>query len=65
MSKPIRELNLELGRPDAAEALRRLFPHCRLCAVPNSPYTQQQQQCTYCRLWLRPAVLRRAAGRFS
>ena len=24
MSKPIRELNLELGRPDAAEALRRL-----------------------------------------
>ena len=23
MSKPIRELNLELGRPDAAEALRR------------------------------------------
>ena len=24
MSKPIRELNLELGRPDAAEDLRRL-----------------------------------------
>ena len=27
MSKPIRELNLELGRPDAAEALRRLAAH--------------------------------------
>lgn len=24
MDRPVRELNLELGRPDAAEALRRL-----------------------------------------
>ena len=24
MDRPVRELNLELGRPDAAEAIRRL-----------------------------------------
>ena len=33
MDRPVRELNLELGRPDAAEALRRLAAEVEAAAV--------------------------------
>ena len=47
MSKPIRELNLELGRPDAAEALRRLAAEveaARHLGIPgrNSLYSMRR-----------------------
>lgn len=37
MSKPIRELNLELGRPDAAEALRRLRREVEAAVIWEPP----------------------------
>ena len=37
MDRPVRELNLELGRPDAAEALRRLAAEVEAARKMGTP----------------------------
>ena len=67
MSKPIRELNLELGRPDAAEALRRLAAEVEAARhlgtpamklIPGDGSTGRGGRLrTACRTWLRQQEL--------
>ena len=67
MSKPIRELNLELGRPDAAEALRRLATEVEAARHLGTPAMKLihgygssgrgGRLRTACRTWLRQQEL--------
>lgn len=67
MSKPIRELNLELGRPDAAEALRRLAAEVEAARHLGTPAMKLihgygssgrgGRLRTACRTWLRQQEL--------
>ena len=59
MSKPIRELNLELGRPDAAEALRRLAAEVEAARHLGTPAMKliHGYGSSACRTWLRQQEL--------
>ena len=67
MSKPIRELNLELGRPTADEALRRLEAELEAARHMNTPLLKLihgygssgrgGRLRTACRTWLRQQEL--------
>lgn len=75
MSKPIRELNLELGRPDAAEALRRLAAEVEAARHLGTPAMKLihgygssgrgGRLRTACRTWLRQQELCFCPGRNS
>ena len=63
MDRPVRELNLELGRPDAAEALRRLAAEVEAARKMGTPAMKLihgygssgkgGRLRTACRTWLR------------
>lgn len=74
MDRPVRELNLELGRPDAAEAIRRLAAEVEAARKMGTPAMKLihgygssgkgGRLRTACRTWLRQAV-RSRPGRSS
>ena len=63
MDRPVRELNLELGRPDAAEAIRRLAAEVEAARKMGTPAMKLihgygssgkgGRLRTACRTWLR------------
>ena len=67
MDRPVRELNLELGRPDAAEALRRLAAEVEAARKMGTPAMKLVHGYgssgkggrlrTACRTWLRQQEL--------
>ena len=67
MDRPVRELNLELGRPDAAEALRRLAAEVEAARKMGTPAMKLihgygssgkgGRLRTACRTWLRQQEL--------
>ena len=75
MDRPVRELNLELGRPDAAEALRRLAAEVEAARKMGTPAMKLihgygssgkgGRLRTACRTWLRQQELCFLPGRSS